>query len=189
MVSVRAAARADLAAIKAIYDHYVLKTPATFDIDPPPLEAWEDVFDSHAGRFHLLVATEDPSGAPHDGGAREGSGAHEIGGAQDDGGARVVGFAKTGEVRPKRAYDTSVQVSVYCAPDATGRGVGTALYEALFAALDGADLHRAYAYITLPNPASVALHERFGFAHRGTMTEVGRKFGRYHDVATYEKPL
>ena len=66
---------------------------------------------------------------------------------------------------------------------------GTKLYTVLFEELKEASFHRAYANITLPNPASVALHERFGFTHEGTLHEVGRKFKRFHDVATYEKHL
>jgi phosphinothricin acetyltransferase len=82
-----------------------------------------------------------------------------------------------------------VETSVYLAPDAVGRGAGTRLYEKLFKALEGEDVHRAYAGIALPNPASVGLHERFGFKRAGHFTEQGRKFGRYWDVAWYEKAL
>jgi phosphinothricin acetyltransferase len=91
----------------------------------------------------------------------------------------------------KPAYDTSVEVTIYLAPDAGGCGVGTRLYKALFEALADEDLHRAYAGIAQPerNEASVRLHERFGFRHVGTYREVGRKFGRYWDVAWYEKEL
>lgn len=82
-----------------------------------------------------------------------------------------------------------MEVTVYLAPDAGGRGIGTLLYKALFAALAGEDLHRAYAGIAQPNEASTRLHERFGFRYVGTYREVGRKFGRYWDVAWYEKDL
>ncbi|GAA3789195.1 hypothetical protein GCM10022206_31330 [Streptomyces chiangmaiensis] len=82
-----------------------------------------------------------------------------------------------------------MEVTVYLAPRATGRGVGTRLYSALFASLTGENLHRAYAGVAQPNEASVRLHERFGFRHIGTYREVGYKFGRYWDVAWYEKEL
>ncbi len=65
----------------------------------------------------------------------------------------------------------------------------TEWYTALFEALAGEDLHRAYAGIGIPNAASIALHERFGFARVAYFTEQGRKFGRYWDVAWYEKEL
>jgi phosphinothricin acetyltransferase len=80
-------------------------------------------------------------------------------------------------------------VGVYCAPDAVGRGIGTRLYTAVFEALSGEDLHRAYAGIALPNAASVGMHQRFGFRHVGTYEEAGRKFDRYWDVAWYQKAL
>ena len=80
-------------------------------------------------------------------------------------------------------------MTVYCAPDAAGRGIGTLLYETLFKALECEDLHRAYAGIAQPNEASVRLHARLGFRHIGTYEEVGRKFGRYWDVAWYEREL
>jgi phosphinothricin acetyltransferase len=78
---------------------------------------------------------------------------------------------------------------VYCAAEATGRGVGSSLYTALFAALADEDVHRAYAGVALPNDASIALHERHGFRVIGTYAEVGRKFGRYWDVRWFERPL
>ena len=96
---------------------------------------------------------------------------------------------RAGPCGPKPAYSTSVEVSVYCAPEAAGRGVGTLLYASLFEALAGEDLHRAYAGITQPNEASVRLHARFGFRPIGMYEEVGRKFDRYWDVAWYEKKL
>jgi phosphinothricin acetyltransferase len=74
-------------------------------------------------------------------------------------------------------------------PEWTGHGIGRMLYERLFAALAEEDVHRAYAGITLPNPASVGLHERFGFTRIGVFTHAGRKFGRYWDVVWYEKQL
>jgi phosphinothricin acetyltransferase len=101
----------------------------------------------------------------------------------------VTGYVASLPYRAKAAYETSIQTSIYLAPAAVGRGIGSVLYRALFAAIAGEDLHRAYAGITMPNDASVALHERFGFRAMGYSTQVGRKFGRYWDVALYEKPL
>jgi phosphinothricin acetyltransferase len=89
----------------------------------------------------------------------------------------VVGYATSSRFRPKAAYQTSVETTIYLAPEATGRGLGTALYAALFAALAEEDLHRAYAGVTLPNTASVALHRKVGFRSLEVYCEVGRKFG------------
>ena len=101
----------------------------------------------------------------------------------------MIGYADSHQYRAKRAYDTTVEVTVYCAPDATGRGLGTRLYTALFEAIQGEGVRMALAAITLPNEASIALHERFGFSLSGVQHDVGRKLGRYWDVAWYEKRL
>lgn len=161
---IRPCVDADLEALNDVYNHYILTSPATFDLEPKTMEWRREWFGHYAadGRYRILVAL--------------------VGGS-------VIGFATSSRVRPKAAYDTSVETSIYVAPDATGRGIGAELYKELFAALEGEDVHRAYAGITMPNPASVALHERFGFALAGTFHEQGRKFGRYWDVAWYEKAL
>ncbi|MFG2588897.1 GNAT family N-acetyltransferase [Streptomyces sp. NPDC048438] len=167
---VRPGVEADLEALTDIYNHYVRETVLTFDtvaFTPEERLPW---LRSHPedGPHRLLVALDPRTrdNAPH-----------------------VLGYATSSPFRPKAAYSTSVEVSVYCAPDATGRGIGTLLYKALFEALADEDIHRAYAGIAQPNEASGRLHHAFGFRHIGTYTEVGRKFGRYWDVAWYEKPL
>ncbi|HJR18639.1 MAG TPA: GNAT family N-acetyltransferase [Actinomycetota bacterium] len=165
MVHVRPCVESDLAQLNDIYNHYVATSAATFDLQPVPMEVRRDWFMRYAltGPHRLFVATD---------------------------GDLVLGYADSHQVRPKPAYITSIETSIYLAPDATGRGVGTALYDALFTALEDEDVHRAYAAITdIPNPASVALHERFGFRPIGTFREQGRKFGRYWDVEWYEKEL
>lgn len=163
-VTTRAARADDLEQLTAIYNHYVRSSPATFDIDPFSVEQRRDWFSHYAavGPHRLLVAE-----------ARGG----------------VVGYAGSSQFRPKPAYDTTVEVTVYCAAEATGRGIGTLLYDALFEALAGEDLHMAVAGITVPNPASVELHRRFGFVLAGVMHGIGLKFGRYWDVGWYEKRL
>ena len=90
--------------------------------------------------------------------------------------------------RPKAAYETSVELTIYVAADERARGVGPRLYAALFEALRGEDVHRLLAGIALPNEASVRMHERLGFTCVGVYSEVGRKFGRYWDVGWWERP-
>ncbi|MEU9876644.1 GNAT family N-acetyltransferase [Streptomyces phaeochromogenes] len=165
-VQVRPGVESDLDALTDIYNHYVRETPITFDtatFTPVERRPW---LLSHPedGPHRLMVATAGDS-------------------------QQILGYATSSAFRPKPAYETSVEVTIYLAPDAGGRGVGTLLYKALFAALADEDLHRAYAGIAQPNEASVRLHERFGFRYVGTYREVGRKFGRYWDVAWYEKEL
>jgi phosphinothricin acetyltransferase len=102
---------------------------------------------------------------------------------------RVVGHAGTTRFRPKAGYDTTVESTIYCAPETLGKSVGTRLYTALFTALAGEDIHRIVAGYVPPNPASAALHERFGFKTIGVFSENGYKFNRYWDVCWLERPL
>ena len=161
---IRPATLADLPRLTEIYNHYVANSPATFDLEPYTVERrtpWFSQFGS-AGRHRLLVA-------------------------QDDG--IVLGYAGTTRFRPKAAYDTTVETTIYCAADQTRKGLGSLLYAALFEAIKEEDIHRIVAGFTLPNTASQALHEHFGFKPVGIFHEVGRKFGRYWDVAWTERPL
>jgi len=161
---VRAATLDDLSALNDIYNQYVAETHYTFDVEPMTPDARREWFRHYdtSGRYRLVVAVS--NGA-------------------------VIGYASSSRFRPKPAYETSVETSVYLAPDTVGRGAGSRLYEVLFKALEGEDVHRAYAGIALPNPASIGLHERFGFKRVAHFTEQGRKFERYWDVAWYEKPI
>lgn len=163
-LTVRDATTADLPAVAAIYTHYVLRTTLTFNTSVLTPRQWTERFEAAVvtGPYHLLVA---------------------------ESAAGVRGYVETQRFRPKPAYDRSLETSVYVAPDAGGQGIGGALYGALFARLAETSFHRAYAVVALPNAASVRFHERWGFVHRGTLTEAGHKFGRYLDVAFYERPL
>jgi phosphinothricin acetyltransferase len=163
-VEIRYGVAEDLPELTSIYNHYVTHTAATFDIAPFEVSArhgWLSHY-SPTGPYRLLVAVR-------------------------DGG--IVGYAHSSRFRPKPAYDTSIEVTVYLHPQATAVGLGTALYNRLFAELSEEPLHRAYAVIALPNPASVALHAKFGFVEIGTMTEVGRKYDQWWDVLMMQRPL
>ena len=162
---VRPAVLDDLAALTAIYNYYVVNSTITFDLRPFEPEERRGWFDDHASsRRHRLLVAAGADGA-------------------------VLGYTTTSRWRPKAAYDTTVESSVYCHPDAVGRGIGTQLYAALFDAIAAEDVHRVVAGVGQPNPASVALHERFGFRQVGVFSSVGRKFGKYWDVAWFERPL
>jgi phosphinothricin acetyltransferase len=164
MPRIRPAADADLPALTEIYNHYVVHTPITFDVNPVTPDERRPWFREHAatGRHRLLVAEE-----------------HGL----------VLGYASTSRFRPKAAYDTTVESSVYCRADAVGRGIGTLLYRELFQAIAGEDVHRIVAGVTQPNAASNALHTREGFERVGVFSSVGRKFDRYWDVAWFQRPL
>src|SRR6476660_5547436 len=137
-VRVRTADRADLPHLTEIYNHYVVHTPITFDLEPYTVErrvAWLEQF-APTGRHRLVVAEEN---------------------------GLVVGYAGTMRFRVKPAYDTTVETTVYTAPEMVGQGVGRKLYAALFEAIAGENIHRIVGGYTLPNPASAKLHEQFGF--------------------------
>ena len=163
-VTVRPATEADLPGIVAIYNHYVERSAVTFEVEPVTVAARRPWFRDHRplGPHRLLVAV--------------------------DGEGRGAGWASTSAFRPRAAYSTTVEASVYCRPDAVGQGLGSRLYAALFSGLEGEDVERIVAGVTLPNPASLALHRRFGFRTVGTFTRVGRKFGQYWDVRWLERP-
>lgn len=162
--SIRHGTEADLDAVNRVYNHYVVTSPVTFDVAPITAEerlAWYREFATQ-GPYQLLVATDAQA---------------------------FLGFAHSKRLRPKAAYDTTVETTIYLDPEVTGRGIGRTLYGKLFEALEKEALHRAYAGITLPNPSSVALHEELGFRPIGRYDEVGRKFDRWWSVQWFEKPL
>ena len=154
----------DLPALLDIYNYYVRETPVTFDIEPRTLEqrrAWFDGFAS-TGRYQCFVAVQD---------------------------GQAIGWASSHRYNERAAYDSTVLSSIYLAPGMTGQGIGRRLYSVLFDALKGEDIHRVFGGITLPNEASVRLHEAIGFELIGIQREVGRKLGRYWDIATYLRPF
>lgn len=104
-------------------------------------------------------------------------------------GGEVVGYAYACPHRQRTAYRWSVDVSVYVAAGHVGEGIGRALYTALFERLRAQRFRMAYAGITLPNAASVALHKSLGFAQVGTMREVGWKLGAWRDVGWFQLEL
>ena len=104
-------------------------------------------------------------------------------------GDRVLGYAYAGQFRDRAAYHRSYETSVYVHRDAQGRGLGRELYDALLPRLREAGAHTALALIALPNDGSVRLHLACGFAHVGTMREVGDKLGRLIDVGIYQAML
>lgn len=164
MTHIRPATLDDLPRLVEIYNHYIVHTPITFDLEPHTVEErrlWFEQF-AETGRHRLLVAVEDDA---------------------------VIGYAGTHQFRTKAAYDTTVETTIYCAPEAVGRGSGKALYRALFDAIAGEDIHMLVAGITLPNEASIRLHERLGFRQAGVFHAVGHKFDEYWDVGWYEREL
>ncbi|MEE4174326.1 MAG: N-acetyltransferase family protein [Xanthomonadales bacterium] len=158
----------DLPDLLDILNHYVLEDHCTFDTQPWTCEAkqaWFDAFDT-TGPYRLLVARQ---------------------AASLDG--RLLGYAHSGQWRSKRAYDVTVETTVYLAPDARGQGLGARLLGGLLESLRGTGALRAVAGIAQPNEASNRLHLKLGYRTVGTFHRVGRKFDRDWDVTWFERDI
>jgi phosphinothricin acetyltransferase len=152
---IRPATPADAPAICRIYNPYVTGTVVTFETAPVAPETM-------AARIRKVTA------------------GHPWLAWEEDG--DLLGYAYASPWKEREAYRFSVETTVYVAGDARGRGIGTGLYRALLPALRDRGFHTALAGIALPNPASVALHEKLGFAQAARLPQVGRKLDRWVDV-------
>lgn len=160
---VRLATADDAAAVQAIYAPVVRETAISFEWDPPSIEVMRSrITATLEGGLPWLV----------------------LAGAGD-----VLGYAYAAPHRARRAYQWSVEVSVYVSRAARRSGVGRALYGSLFRVLALQRYVNAYAGATLPNEASVALHTAVGFREVGIYRRVGYKFGAWHDVIWWHRPL
>jgi phosphinothricin acetyltransferase len=145
----------DAAACAAIYAPHVEGSPVSFEERAPDAAEMAARIRRYAASHAWLVAER---------------------------GGEVVGYAYATAFNERPAYRWSASVSVYVAEEARGQGVGRALYEALFERLRERGFHMACAGITLPNEASVGLHESLGFERAAQLKEVGHKFGRWLDL-------
>jgi phosphinothricin acetyltransferase len=159
----RAATPEDSAAIAEIYAPFVREGAVSFETDPPDESAIRARMEAGGALYPWIV-----------GEAEDGS---------------VLGYAYAARFRDRPAYRFAVETSVYLRSDAGGRGLGRRLYEPLLALLEGQGFTQAIAAITLPNEASVRLHERLGFERAGTYRQVGWKFGAWHDVGLWQRAL
>jgi phosphinothricin acetyltransferase len=160
--TIRLATEQDAEQIQAIYAPIVRDTVISFEVDPPSVGQMRQRVVETLAQYPWLVC--------------------------DDGG-RILGYAYGSRHRPRAAYQWSVEVTAYVHADARRRGFGRALYTSLFELLKLQGLYNAYAGITLPNPASVGLHEAVGFEPLGVFRAVGCKFGGWHDVGWWQRPL
>lgn len=155
-------AKLDAEACAELYAPYVKDGPISFEERPPSAAEF-------AGRIERTSATHPWLVAER--------------------GGEVVGYAYACPHRERTAYRWSVDVSVYVAAGHVGEGIGRALYTALFERLRAQRFRMAFAGITLPNEASVALHEGLGFVQVGRMREVGWKLGEWRDVGWFQLEL
>ena len=161
---IRAAVEDDLPAIQAIYAHHVATGLGTFETDAPDIS---EMRARHARIVH--------SGLPY-----------LV--AENDG--RIIGYAYANEFRPRAAYRSTVEDSVYVAHDAVGLGIGQALLNGVIEACTALGMRQMLAVIgDSHNAASIGAHRACGFSYVGVLTSVGRKFERWVDVVIMQRPL
>ena len=161
-VSVRPATLDDAEPLLVIYRPFVLNTAISFELEPPSVADFRGRIERSLGEWAWLVAERD---------------------------RRPAGYAYAMPHRSRGAYKWSVEPSVYVDEGSHRQGIGKMLYEALLPLLTQKGYCNAYAGITLPNDASVALHRRLGFQAVGVFRSVGRKFGVWHDVSWWHLRL
>ncbi len=154
---IRLARFEDCPAINAIYNHYVRTSPCTFDLDEVPNSTREAWFRAHESEGLPVLVTE-----------------------QD---GRVAGWAALSQWSPRGAYRTTVEESIYLAPDMRGQGLGRALLSALIEAASDAGKHVVMAGVVVCQEQSLALHRRLGFEESALHRHMGFKLGEWHDVA------
>ena len=161
-VRIRPATETDAAALLAIYRPFVEASAISFETVAPAVEEFSARIRKALAGWQWLVAEKDGT---------------------------CIGYAYGSTHRERAAYRWSVEVSAYVAPAHHREGTGRLLYSTLFAELAQKGYCNAYAGVTLPNDASVALHRSVGFTPVGVFEAVGRKFGRWHDVAWFQRRL
>jgi phosphinothricin acetyltransferase len=159
--TIRLAAAEDAEQVRAVYAPYC-HTPISFEPGPPAVEEMRGRLEKVLGQYPWLVC-------------------------EDDG--ALLGYVYATQHRERAAYRWSVDTTVYVRQGRQRRGVGRALYTSLLAVLPLQGYVNAYAGVTLPNPASVGLHEAMGFRPVGVYEQVGFKCGCWHDVAWFQRPL
>lgn len=159
----RAATADDAAAIAEIYAPYVTQTAVSFETEPPDAAEMRRRIEAVLGTYPWLVGLDETQA--------------------------IIGYAYATAFRPRPAYRYAVETSVYLRRDLHGRGFGRALYTPLLETLERQGFIQAIGAITLPNEASVRLHERLGFRRAGTYQGVGWKLGQWHDVGLWQRSL
>ncbi|MDQ7727597.1 arsinothricin resistance N-acetyltransferase ArsN1 family B [Halomonas sp. SpR8] len=160
---IRDAVKSDSDAIAHIYNYYIENTAISFEEAPvSESDIQRRIKNVQGAGLPWLVAVEDDA---------------------------VVGYAYATKWKERSAYRFSVEISVYLSNQMQGRGLGAKLYETIFSKLKEGGIHTVIGGITLPNPASVALHEKMGMKKVAHFEKVGFKFDQWHDVGYWQRNL
>ncbi len=153
---------ADIPAVREIYAPYVAGTTVSFEYQPPTLEEFTARVERTVKQYPWLVCEAD---------------------------GEIVGYAYAGALGVRKAYQWSVELSIYVRQDQRGQGLGRCLYRTLLGLLTEQGYTGAYGSVTQPNPASDRLHREMGFELVGVWKDAGYKLGTWRDVGWYEKFL
>ncbi|HSG63514.1 MAG TPA: GNAT family N-acetyltransferase [Gammaproteobacteria bacterium] len=156
---IRPCRQSDASRICEIYNHYVRETVITFEEEP--------VAEGEMAQRIERVTKSHPWLVFEENGA-------------------IAGYAHAGPWHPRTAYRFTAESTIYLAPEATGRGIGSELYAALLTELRRRKIHCVIGAIALPHPVSVGLHEKLGFSKIGHIKEMGYKLGRWVDVGYWQ---
>ena len=168
---IRTAKPDDAAQIAAIYAPIVTDTAISFELEPPSVDEMRRRIEATLPVLPWLVGVDEDVGADGD--------------AQ----GRICGYVYASKFRERAAYQWTVEVTAYVRSDCRGTGVGRRLYTRLFEVLAGLGYFQAVAGITLPNDASVGLHEALGFVAATCYRNVGHKQGAWRDVGYWQMAL
>lgn len=152
----------DFSAIAEITNHYIATTAIHFSTDPVAPEALREVWSQARERYPFVVATD---------------------------GQTILGYAKAGVWRERAAYQWTPECGVYVRTGLHGRGLGRAMYDRLFRTMAAQGFRSVIAGATLPNEASVRMHESIGFVRLGVTRQAGWKMGQWWDVVFWQKML
>ncbi|WP_155963509.1 GNAT family N-acetyltransferase [Streptococcus ruminantium] len=162
MIEIRSVQPSDVEELVAIYAPYVEETVITFETQVPTATEFADRIEKILEKFPYLVAEEE---------------------------GRILGYAYASTYYPRAAYDWTVELSIYISQKARGQGIGNLLYSHLEKELIARGFKNFLACISIPNPASLALHEKMGYKQVAHLKKVGYKFGNWHDVVWLQKSL
>ncbi len=160
MIEIRSAQIEDAADLVAIYAPYVEQTAITFETQVPTVAEFANRIEQTLEKFPYLVAAEE---------------------------GQVLGYAYASTYKARAAYEWTVELSVYVQQEARGKGIGQQLYTALEEELEAHGFKNFLACITLPNPESIAFHEKNDYKQVAHFRKVGYKFGAWHDIVWYQK--
>ncbi|WMI65793.1 N-acetyltransferase family protein [Aestuariibaculum sp. YM273] len=153
---------ADAQQLLNIYNYYVINTDVTFDLEPTSLKAFQEKLHSITKDYPFIVYEEN---------------------------GEILGYAYAGKFRERPAYNSTLESTVYVKHNQHGKQIGSMLYAELLSQLKQTDCRVVLGVLTLPNEASVKLHEKFDFEKVGHLKEVGFKFNTWLDVGIFELKL